>query len=205
MGARERREREKAELRAKIMDAARAIFAERGYEAVTMRQIAERIEYSPTAIYFHFKDKESLIQELCARDFLSLAQAFGRLKQIADPVDRLRHIGRKYVEFATEHPNQYQLMFMTPTPPFEPSVTSGNPEETAYQVLRGTVAEGIKTGRFLPEFNDAELVTQLVWAGVHGVISLHIAKAHDPWVEWRDAKNTADTMVDVLIRGITRT
>ena len=48
-----------------ILDAARELFATEGYEAVTMRRIADRIEYSPTAIYFHFKDKESLVRELC--------------------------------------------------------------------------------------------------------------------------------------------
>src|ERR1700751_6037572 len=58
LGTTERRERERQELRSRILDAARELFAEQGYDAVTMRGIAERIEYSPTAIYFHFKDKE---------------------------------------------------------------------------------------------------------------------------------------------------
>ncbi len=76
MGTVERREREKQELRTRILDAARELFAELGYEAVTMRKIAERIEYSPTAIYFHFKDKDALMRELCEMDFSTLAQQF---------------------------------------------------------------------------------------------------------------------------------
>ena len=65
MGTIERREREKQELRTGS-STRRASSSPSGYEAVTMRKIAERIEYSPTAIYFHFKDKEALIRELCA-------------------------------------------------------------------------------------------------------------------------------------------
>ena len=65
MGVRERRDREREEIRTRILDAARELFATEGYEAVTMRRIADRIEYSATAIYFHFRDKEALLQELC--------------------------------------------------------------------------------------------------------------------------------------------
>jgi len=62
MGIIERRERERKAVRKKILDAARELFVAEGYDAVTMRRIAETIEYSPTAIYFHFKDKETLIR-----------------------------------------------------------------------------------------------------------------------------------------------
>ena len=56
MGPKDRRSREKDELRGKILDAARALFVAQGYERVTMRKIAEAIEYSPTAIFVHFRD-----------------------------------------------------------------------------------------------------------------------------------------------------
>ena len=74
MGVKERREREREETRAKITDAARELFAREGYDAVSMRRIAEAIEYSPTAIYVHFKDKEALFQDLCRQDFGKLAE-----------------------------------------------------------------------------------------------------------------------------------
>ena len=57
MGVKDRQEREKLETRTKIMDAARALFNEKGYEGVSMRQIAQKIEYTPTTIYGHFQDK----------------------------------------------------------------------------------------------------------------------------------------------------
>src|SRR5215469_321678 len=108
----ERREREKRALRTKIMDAARELFAERGYEAVTMREIAEQIEYTPTAIYYHFRDKDALIREICVEDFDALAREFEALAAIEDPIERLRAIGQAYAGFAFAHPNQYRLMFM---------------------------------------------------------------------------------------------
>src|SRR5262249_6593733 len=116
MGSLERRERVKQELRTRILDAARELFVEHGYEAVTMRKIADKIEYSPTAIYFHFRDKQSLIRELCDEDFATLAQKFQKIARVADPIERLRRIGRAYVAFAIAYPNHYQLMFMTPHP-----------------------------------------------------------------------------------------
>src|SRR6516225_5821051 len=100
LGTIERRERERQELRTRILDAARELFAEQGYDAVTMRGIAERIEYSPTAIYFHFKDKEALLRELCDTDFATLALKFRNIASIADPIERLRQIGRVYTTFA---------------------------------------------------------------------------------------------------------
>src|SRR4028119_1353956 len=100
MGTLERRERERSETRAKILDAARDLFAEHGYDAVSMRKIAEAIEYSPTAIYVHFKDKEALFHELCRGDFGRLAHESQRLGSIADPVERLRLLGHAYMRFA---------------------------------------------------------------------------------------------------------
>ena len=208
MGTTERRERERHELRERILDAARALFAEQGYEAVTMRKIAEKIEYSPTAIYFHFKDKQTLLQELCDTDFGALASEFQKIARVADPVERLRMIGRAYVEFAIAYPNHYRLMFMTPSKaslnPDSSRLAKGNPEEDAYAFLRATVAEAIAAGRLRPELSDADLVSQMVWAGTHGVVSLHISNCDDAWIDWHDARDTAHTLIEVMIRGLVR-
>ena len=84
MGVKERREREKSETRDKILDAARELFVTEGYEGVSMRKVADKIEYSPTAIYVHFADKEELFRELCHR---GLCAAGGSLPELGD-VDR---------------------------------------------------------------------------------------------------------------------
>jgi AcrR family transcriptional regulator len=65
MRLQERRERQRQSLRKQILDAARELFTELGYEAVSMRRIADKIGYSPTTIYLHFADKEALVRELC--------------------------------------------------------------------------------------------------------------------------------------------
>src|SRR4051794_29321067 len=107
MGSKERREREKEELRGRIMTAAREMFATEGYEAVTMRKIASKIEYSPTAIYLHFADKDALMRELCTEDFSTLYRAFEKFIPIKDPLERLRKVAQAYVAFSIDHPNQY--------------------------------------------------------------------------------------------------
>src|SRR5512138_1144752 len=104
MGTAQRRERERLTLREKILDAARELFTAFGYEAVTMRKIAERIEYSPTAIYLHFADKDALLRELAVIDFTAFAHRFRRATRYTDPVERLGQLGKLYVEFALEHP-----------------------------------------------------------------------------------------------------
>src|SRR5688500_11696001 len=103
MGTRERRERVKDELRTKILDAARGLFMTDGYDAGSMRKIAEAIEYSPTAIYQHFKDKTALVLALCEADFDQWGRGFAVLKDVADPVERIRQMGRGYIRFAVDN------------------------------------------------------------------------------------------------------
>jgi AcrR family transcriptional regulator len=208
LGPKDRRERERAQVREKILDVARDMFVADGVDAVTMRAIAERIEYSPPVIYAHFTDKHALIQELCYRDLRALAQAFGRIGQIDDPIERLLRIGRAYVDFALEHPEQFRFMFLTPKASADTSAAHAamrhNPEEDAYLFLRNTVAEGIAAGRFRPEFSDVEELSQIVWAAAHGVVSLHVAKGNDPWIDWRDARKTARKLMDATMDGLLR-
>ncbi|MCU1230300.1 MAG: transcriptional regulator, TetR family [Acidobacteria bacterium] len=188
-----------------ILDAARELFATEGYEAVTMRRIADRIEYSPTAIYFHFKDKESLVRELCDADFLTLAHQFHRIARIADPLERLRQAGIAYMEFGLEKPNHYRLMFMTPHPAMaadESAIERGNPEVDAYAFLKAIIVDSLAQKKFRKELTDADLIAQTVWAGVHGAISLQIAKCNDDWVDWRDMKKRMRFMVDLLVKGL---
>lgn len=181
------------------------MFTQDGYDAVTMRAIADRIEYTPTAIYHHFDNKQDLLTELCTCDFRALAQAFARIGRIADPVERLRRIGETYLEFALEHPSQYRFMFMTPLPRSAPKdLQQGDPSEDAYAFLRQTVAEAIATGRLRPELTDPDAIAQVLWASVHGLASLHIAKGHDEWVEWRDARETGRLLIDAIHQGILR-
>ena len=207
MGIQERRQREKEELRDLILDAARVLFVERGYDAVTMRGIAERIEYSPTAIYLHFADKEALIRAICDADFGALASRFQSIAKIEDPAERIAAIGRAYASFGQQYPNHYRLMFMTPLPgesADQSSLERGNPEEDAYAFLRKAVEEALRAGRFRKDLQDPDLISQVLWSGIHGVVSLRIAKGTDDWVPWVDENVALGTMIDSLLRGLLR-
>ncbi len=204
MGTRERRQRERADTRQKILDAARDMFVRKGYEATTMRAIADRIEYTPTAIYHHFQNKEALLVELCAADFRTLSAALLRIDKVADPVQRLERIGAAYVEFALTHRMQYQLLFMANRPLLTRAPAVPNPGEGAYNFLRDACAEAIASGRFRPEFKDPDEVAQMLWASSHGLVSLHIVKAEDDWIEWRDIRRTAAHLCETLLRGLLR-
>ncbi len=167
-----------------------------------MRKVADLIEYSPTAIYVHFADKEELFRELCHKDFSRLAGTFQSAARIEDPVEQLKQVGRAYTEFGLRFPNHYKLMFMTPHPPMSPDETKGNPEVDAYAFLKRSVEGAIAAGVFRQEWNDVELLSQTLWAAVHGVISLQIAKCDDPWVDWRPVQQRAEVMLDAIMRGL---
>ena len=208
MGVKERREREKSETRDKILDAARELFVTEGYEGVSMRKVAERIEYSPTAIYVHFADKEELFRELCHQDYARLAEVFQSSMISTEPIERLKQIGAIYIDFGARYPNHYKFMFMTPTPGHElddeDREVMGNPEKDAYAFLKWAVQQAIDARCLRDEFTDADLVSQTLWASVHGVISLQIAKGSDCWVDWRSIKDRAEMMLDITLRGLAR-
>ena len=179
MGVSSRRERDRLALREKILDAARELFAAEGYEAVTLRKIAERIEYSTTAIYVHFRDKRALIQELISEDFGAHAEHFKEALEISDPFDRLARVGELYVDFARRYPNHYRFMFMTQRPLVdegdeEPDDPEPDLSLSSYAILVDTVEACIATGRLAEEYSDPQLVAHAMWAVVHGVVSLEL-------------------------------
>ena len=207
MGVVERRAREKSETRDKILDAARELFVTEGYEGVSMRKLAEKIEYSPTAIYAYFADKEDLFHQLCQEDFARLAEVFQSSAMSPDPVARIQEIGRVYVEFGIRYPNHYKLMFMTPHPAGEldeeDREVKGNPERDAYALLLQTVQQAIAAGSFREDIANADLISQTMWAATHGVISLQIAKCNDSaWVDWRPMEQRTTVMLDAILRGL---
>jgi AcrR family transcriptional regulator len=178
MGIVERREREREEVRSKILDAARELFMTEGYERVTMRRVAEAIEYSPTAIYHHFEDKDDLMRALCHADFGRLLQVFEEEAPPEDPVEWLRRLARAYARLGLETPNHYRFMFLTPMKPgYTPD--PGDPGHQSYEVLRTAVVKAIETGAFRPANPDT--VAQVLWASLHGVVALLITKRPDCW------------------------
>jgi AcrR family transcriptional regulator len=201
----QRRQREREKVRELIIAAARELFVDQGYEAVTMRGIARKIDYTAAAIYFHFANKEALLTEICVRDFHSLAVQFASCAPDADPVEKLIHCGDRYIRFAIEHPSQYRLLFMTLVPEVdlaEGGIKKNDPAEDAYAYLKGCVEECMAAGRFRSEFDDPELVAQTLWAGMHGVASLYIIKEHVDWIDWRGIAMASQAMSDMLLQGL---
>ena len=207
MGTTERRDRERQEMQTLILDAARDLFATEGYEAVTMRKIAEKIEYSPTAIYFHFKDKLALLRALMDRDFAAFAQVLQQTANVKDPVERLRRLGYAYVDFALQYPNHYRFLFMTAHPAMAPedsAIQKGNPDQDAYALLRATVVEVIAQGRLEPGLDDPDLVSQIAWGAASGLVSLHNVKCNDHWIDWRPPQQAARRLIDLTLDGMLR-
>lgn len=206
MATSNRRERERDQTRGKIMDAARRLFAAEGFEAVSMRQIAEDIGYSATAIYVHFKDKRDLFTAICAEDFQGLAEFMRGIAQVSDPAQRMRELGLAYMKFGTQHPSHYRLMFMTRFPgdkaDMSPMDHRGDPDRDAWAVCRQAAQALADANLLRPEIADPELAAQTFWAGVHGVVSLQIVKGDDPWVQWTALEARSKAMADALVRGI---
>ena len=200
-------EAERQQLRTLIIDAARNLFVTRGVEAVTMREIAKRIDYSATSIYLHFADKEAVLRAILDVDMLALATSLNTILQIADPVERMQALGYGYAEFALSFPNHYRLMFMAERNPCDPeksSLQKNNAEQDAYFLLKTVVNDVYLAGRFKAELQDVDLIAQVIWAGVHGVCSLEINMARDKWVNWADISARLQLMQTVLIRGLLR-
>jgi AcrR family transcriptional regulator len=206
MGSRMRRDQQRDELRGKILDAARELFVAEGIERVSMRKIADKIGYSATTLYHHFPDKGALLMAVCEADFLALRGGFEKIARIADPLERLRSLGLAYIEFALKHPGHYRLMFMTPhlhqLDLGSESLRKGNPDQDAYAFLRQTVAAVIEAGLFREEYRDPDLVAQVMWSGVHGVVALHLVMSQDDWLDWRPVETIARSVVDVMISGL---
>ena len=173
-----------------------------------MRKIADKIGYSATTLYNHFDDKEALLYALCDADFGTLHEMFKKVGKIVDPIERLRKMGETYITFALRYPGHYRFMFMTPRVHHSEDVCreieQGNPDQDSYAFVRATVVEALAAGVFRDEYQDADLLSQVVWSAVHGVASLHLIMKKGEWIQWRPAEEVARTAVDVVIRGLVR-
>ena len=178
MGIAERKEREKTERRQAILAAAQRLFNEQGFEKVSMRNIAEAIEYSPATIYLYFKDKNELLFALQNQAFGQLAQAFESVFTIQHPAERLRAVGHKYLEFAFEHPELFELMFIM-TGPMEAVEARGEEKpwasgRAAFDRVVQVMQQGMDAGVF--RCPDAESAALMVWSQVHGLAALFLRK-----------------------------
>ena len=190
------------------MDAAREIFVEEGYESVTMRRIADKIEYSATAIYSHFKDKDALIRAITYADFKALTDKLHEVGDELDPVSRMRRIAHLYVDFGVNNPNQYRQIFMSSSGPlydeeFREDVR-GNPDKDAYAWIIKVMSDALRRGSIAIPEGKLELYAQTLWSAFHGIGSLHIGLQGETWVEWATMEERVDLLFNLIMAGIMR-
>jgi AcrR family transcriptional regulator len=172
VGIKERKERDAERMRGGILKAAMDIFAKEGYEGVSMRRIADRIEYSPGTIYRYFENKDDIMLQLCYQGFEKLLALQYELDKIPDPVERIKTGGRHYVTFALENPELYELMFATREIVKQPD---GSEETVALKSFRKFVEhveQCLDVGFFSGA--DAQTLAVALWAALHGLSSLLI-------------------------------
>jgi AcrR family transcriptional regulator len=192
----ERRDREREDVRRKILDAARELFMAEGSDRVTMRRIAEAIEYSPTAIYNHFEDKDALLNSLCEDEF---GRLFALLRPEAKPrsgVARIRQLGLAYARFGLAYPNHYRFMFMTQGA-FGRDHQPSAPAQQAFGLLRDAVQRAIEAGEF--RRGDVDAIAQVLWSSIHGAVALLLTYRPE---QFPGAPAKADLVERVMENGI---
>jgi AcrR family transcriptional regulator len=180
LGIAERREREKEALRTRIVEAARDIVSEKGLDALSMRSIAERIEYSPGTIYLYFKDKDDLLGEVIKAGFERMgeyiAEELTALGPDADPARQHRGLGRAYARFALENTAYFRVMFELPTvPQIKRTEDCGSVEAGAgsESLLVDTIQRAMDAGLY--QIEDAETGALIAWGLIHGLTSLYVS------------------------------
>lgn len=203
MGIQERRNREKQLLRQEILDAAREMFVREGYEGVSMRKIADRIEYSPTTIYHYFKDKSELLSHIIGESFTKLNAEMAKVVagMNGDAGDCLWRGMVTYVNFGLSQPSHYYITFMHCQ--IQPKDTPLDPEAhqlgmRAFDYLRQALKRAMEAGYIRQA--DLEVTSQSAWAGLHGITSLLISlEGHFPFV---DRKELIVQTLCLLLRGL---
>jgi len=175
MGIQERKEKQKLEIRKLILDASMKLFMEEGFDNVTIRRIADIIEYSPTTVYIYFKDKDEIFAALHDIGFQKMAEFNRDLHTIHNPLLRLHKMGENYIQFGMENPEYYSLMFID-REPMEKLAEEGceewRPGDGAIGRLKETVIECMEKGYLLE--GEPLVVSLSIWSFVHGLMSLAI-------------------------------
>ena len=198
MDALQLRTRNKAEIRALILNTARASFVHQGYESFSLRRLAGQIGYSPAAIYRHFRDKDEIFSCLTEESFDALVKASSAVvpEPGEDPVSVLKRGMHAYVKFGLENPDHYRFAFLL----HARETKQPRRARAAYQALRVRITRCIEAGRFHPV--DPDLLAQSLWAATHGVTSLLVQRPAFPWVrKGKLVSRVIDSAVDALVCG----
>lgn len=173
MAIKERKEREKQEMRSLIIESATQLFLKQGYDKTSIRSIADDIEYSPATIYLYFKDKDEIFFVIHENAFEILEKHLRKNDVIADPFERLGALGKTYIEFGLQNPDYYDLMFIMRAPmeqiKNEEKWKSG---ECAFGYLLTTLSACLEENKIRQA--DLHVTAIQVWSFVHGLVSLYV-------------------------------
>ena len=189
MGTKERRDRERQELRQAILIASRDIAAREGWQSVSIRKVAERIEYSPPTIYEHFTSKDALLVELMREGFrLLMERVRAGNSSAASPEARIMAVALAYWDFAWDYPELYQVMHGLGGVPFcfdaviegaesAPNLPSSEqvpPEaKVVFQFTMDAIKELANGGE--QDCDEREASVHILWATLHGLVALTMA------------------------------
>ncbi|WAC41184.1 TetR/AcrR family transcriptional regulator [Pedobacter sp. SL55] len=207
MGRKEKDRKQIEDVRLKILEAAKDLFLKHGFEATSIRKIAAEINLSPTTIYLYYKDKGDIAYTLHKEGFKLLGQQFVVLQHVSSGFERLKAMGKVYLNFAMQNTDFYQLMFIMREPmDFVADKLSCEWEEgeLAFGALQQTVLD-CKSEGYFKDLNENNVALN-VWALVHGLCSLklqghldHVASAHLHVAQDRDLLEEAfETFVMML-------
>ncbi len=183
-----------------VLDAALEIIAESSIEALSMREIARRIEYSPSGLYEYFASKDELLGALSMQGFARLTEHLQRTVRGDTAPQRLLEAGTAYLDFARQQPQLYLLMFNCAPEQGKAGITLAQflqalATNTAFAVLLSIIRAGVANGAFKTSANSSvELLAYGSWAHMHGLAMLRLTLL-----------GTAVEDVDVMNREILRT
>lgn len=166
------RERRHQKTKQAILQAAQDIIAEKGVDGLSLREIAQRIDYSPAGLYEYFNSKDDIIMAVCVEEFAQFSAYLERVPIDLSPAERIIQLGQAYLDFARNNPERFLFIFTT-VPPDKGSITSLTAENTPYNILREAVQAYIETEKIvLPAEYTIDDVTYIFWAKVHGMAML---------------------------------
>lgn len=166
-----RKQREKEEMREMILHAAKNIFLEKGYAETSIRNIAEKIEYSPGTIYLYFKEKDDIFHALHQEGFRKLVGMMLPLQFVEEPFERLKAMGRIYMDFAKQNKDFYDLMFIMQAPMNMEREECWEEGDKALDHLKQVIRDCQVAGRF--EGRDVDYLSFIIWSAMHGMCALY--------------------------------
>lgn len=189
MSVKERKERERAERERLIVATARELAEQQGWDAVTTRRLAERIEYSQPVLYSHFRGKREIIGAVALEGAAELAAAVRAATAAADgPRERVAALARAYLDFAARNPAVYDALFQLDGGLAYAQEDTPEPLKDAFAALLECLADvagdGVHPGMF----------TEVFWAALHGLATLTRAGRLLP----EDAEPRVELLVDRL-------